>query len=124
MLKALIPALLLALSSAAYGQAGDATKARTPRFDCSKASDPQACEQRRTRMKAAQEKAAKTCQAKPEGERRHCMHLEMCKVSSDPAKCEARAKARQERRGDIAEACRGKQGEDFKNCVREQRKKN
>jgi hypothetical protein len=120
-LKALIPAVLLALSSAAFAQA---PAERTPRFDCSKASDPQACEQRRTRMKAAQEKAAKTCRSKPEGERRHCMHLEMCKESTDPARCEARAKERNERRGKISEACRGKQGEDFKNCVREQRKKN
>ena len=126
-IKALIPAVLLALSSVAYAQApaaGDATKARTPRFDCSKASDPKACEQRRTQMKAAHEKAMKACESKPEGERRECMRSEMCKQSADPAKCEARAKERAARRGKIAEACKGKQGEDFKNCVREQSKKN
>lgn len=124
MLKALIPAVLLALGSAAYGQAGDATKARTPRFDCSKAADPKACEERRGKMKAAHEKAAKACESKPEGERRDCMRMEMCKQSADPAKCEARARERAARRGKIAEACKGKQGEDFKNCVREQRQKN
>jgi hypothetical protein len=125
MLKALIPAVLLALSSVAYAQApaGDATKARTPRFDCSKASDPKACEDRRGKMKAAHEKAAKACESKPEGERRNCVRLEMCKQSDDPAKCEARAKERQARRAKVGEACKGKQGEEFKNCVREQRQK-
>ena len=127
MFKALIPAVLLALSSAAYAQApaaGDATKARTPRFDCSKASDPKACEERRSKRQAAHDKAMKACASKPEGERRECMRAERCKASADPAKCEARAKEHAARRGKIAEACKGKQGEDFKNCVREQRKKN
>ena len=127
MFKALIPAVLLALSSTVYAQApaaGDATKARTARFDCSKASDPKACEERRSKMKAAHQQAAKACESKPEGERRDCMRTELCKQSADPAKCAARAKERQARRGKIAEACKGKQGEDFKNCVREQRKKN
>lgn len=123
MLKALIPAVLLALSSVAYAQGGgDATKAR--RFDCSKAADPKACEERRTKMRAAHEKAVKACESKPEGQRRDCMRTEMCKASADPAKCEARAKEHQARRAKVEEACKGKQGEDFKNCVREQRKKN
>ena len=86
MFKALIPAVLLALSSAAYAQApaaGDATKARTPRFDCSKASDPKACEERRSKRKAAHDQAMKACASKPEGERRDCMRAERCKASAE-----------------------------------------
>jgi hypothetical protein len=125
MLKALIPAMLLAFGSLAHAQApaaGDAGKAR-PRFDCSKASDPKACEERRAKMKAAHAKAAKACESKPEGERRACMRSEMCKQSADPAKCEARVKEHAARRAKVEAACQGKQGEDLKNCVAEQRKK-
>ncbi len=125
MFKALIPAVLLALSTTVFAQApaGDAGKARGKRFDCSQAKDPKACQERMSKAKAAHEQARKACEAKPAGERRDCMRSEMCKQSADPAKCEARAKERQARRGKVAEACKGKQGEEFKNCVREQRQK-
>jgi hypothetical protein len=124
MLKTLIPAMLLVLSSVAHAQPPAGGDAKARRFDCSKAADPKACEERREKLRAAQEKAAKACESKPEGERRDCMRIEMCKASSDPARCEARAKEYQARRARAAEACKGKQGEDFQNCIREQRRKN
>ena len=68
------------------------------RFDCSKAKDPKACEERREKVRAARAKAAEACKGAAQGERRDCMRREMCAQSADPAKCEARAKERAERR--------------------------
>jgi hypothetical protein len=95
-------AALLALSGSLYAQssqpqAAPAQKAER-RFDCSKAKDPKACEERREKVRAARAKAAEACKGAAQGERRDCMRREMCAQSADPAKCEARAKERAERR--------------------------
>ncbi|HEX5766984.1 MAG TPA: hypothetical protein VFX94_02015, partial [Burkholderiales bacterium] len=63
-LPVLLAACFLA-SSTAFAQApqGDASKApRKARFDCSQAKDPKACEERRAKVKAAHDKAAKACE--------------------------------------------------------------
>jgi Spy/CpxP family protein refolding chaperone len=134
MLKSITPLLgaaLLAAYSALYAQApaapaqGDAAKGqRHQRFDCSKAKDPKACEERRAKMNAAREKAKSACDAKKGDERRDCMRKELCAQSKDPAKCEARAKEYGERRKQMMEACKDKQGDERRACTREQRSKN
>ena len=62
-------ALLLAPGSGGYAQA-PAEAPRQQRFDCSKAKDPKACEQRLAKARAARE---------------------LCAQSGDPAKCERNA---------------------------------
>lgn len=131
MLKTLTPLLgaaLLAVSSSLLAQspagpgprAGDGPRAR---FDCSKAKDPKACEERRDKVRAAHDKARQACDGKQGTERGDCMRKEMCAQSPDPAKCEARVKEGLERRKQVREACQGKQGDELRACVREQRAK-
>src|SRR3954466_68552 len=107
MLKTLTPlfaAALFAATTSLYAQtpapAAPAEKGgRMHRgFDCSKAKDPKACEERRTKMKAAHEKAKSACDGKQGADRRSCMQQQMCAQSKDPAKCEARIKERAEKR--------------------------
>lgn len=121
-LSCLIGAALLAASSVVHAQA-EAPKAR--RFDCSQAKDPQACEERRAKMRAMHAKAAKACEASKgkAAVHRDCMRREWCAQTADPAKCEAAAKARVARREKIREACKGKQGEELRACIKEQRSK-
>jgi len=124
MLKTLITAALLACTTAAFAQA-DTAKAH--RFDCSKAKDPKACEERLAKVKGAHEKARKACDAKKGDEHRECMRKEMCAQSKDPSKCEARVKEkasdRAERRAKVREACKDKKGEELRACIRENRSK-
>lgn len=124
-LPTLIGACLLAASTATFAQApqGDAAKKgpHKARFDCSQAKDPKVCEERRTKMKAAHEKAAKACEAKKGAEHGACMRKETCAQSADPAKCEAKAKEIQANRDKVREACKDKKGDEFRACVREQR---
>jgi len=119
MLRILLPTALLAFCAPVFAQApSDAPKPKAERrFDCSKAKDPKACEERLAKPKAAHEQARKACEGKKGEEGRNCMRHEMCSQAKDPGKCEARV-ARAEK---IREACRGKTGEELKSCAREQR---
>ena len=121
MLKTLLAALLLSVSTALLAQTpSDAPKPRGERrFDCSKAKDPKACEERLARAK----KARQACEGKKGAEGRDCMRREWCAQTKDPAKCEAQAKERAAQRAKIREACKDKQGEELKSCVREQHQK-
>ena len=124
MLKTLFAGLLLAASTSLLAQApqGDAAKApRKARFDCSQAKDPKACEERRTKMRAAHEKATKACESAKGAEHGACMRKEMCAQSQDPAKCEARVKEGQAKRDKAREACKDKKGDELNACMREQR---
>jgi len=126
MLKTIFAALLLAASTSLFAQApqGDAAKApHKARFDCSQAKDPKACEERRTKMKAAHEKAAKACESKKGADHVACMRTEMCAQSKDPKGCEAKAKEAAARRDKVREACKDKKGDEFRACAREQRGK-
>jgi Spy/CpxP family protein refolding chaperone len=124
MLRPLACIALLAFSAPLLAQApSEGQKPRAERFDCSKAKDPKACEERLARAKAAHEKARKACEGKKGEEGRDCMRREMCAQAKDPAKCEAQVKEAAARRAQIREACKGKQGEELKSCVREQRQK-
>ena len=118
MLKTLTPlvaAALLAASTALYAQApAPAPKADTgarpagrPAYDCSKAKDPKACEERRTKLRAARDKAKSACDGKQGAERRDCMRQQLCAQAKDPGRCEARVKERIEKRKERRE----KQGE-------------
>src|SRR5262245_52089946 len=121
MIKPLVAALLLAVSPALLAQ-GDPAKPRAKGFDCSKAKDPKACEENRTKLKAAHDKSVKACESKQGVERHDCMRREMCAQSMDPAKCEAGVKERAARRERIREACKDKKkGEERNACIREQR---
>jgi hypothetical protein len=130
MLKTLITAGLLAASTTLFAQstppADTAKKPRAERrIDCSKATDPKACEARLAKAKAAHQKARQACDGKKGDERRDCVRKEMCAQSADPAKCEARIKEkaadRGERRAKIREACKDKKGEELRACIRANR---
>jgi hypothetical protein len=126
MFKTIFAALLLAASTSLFAQApqGDAAKApHKARFDCSQAKDPKACEERRTKMKAAHEKAAKACESKKGADHVACMRTEMCAQSKDPKGCEAKAKEAAARRDKVREACKDKKGDEYRACAREQRGK-
>jgi Spy/CpxP family protein refolding chaperone len=122
MLRTLFAAALLAASPALYAQQQPDIQKR-PRFDCSKAKDPKACEERVARAKAAHAKARAACEGKPEAERRDCVRREMCAQAKDPAKCEASVKARAAQRAKIREACKDRKGEELRSCIREQRQR-
>lgn len=116
-LTALAGACLLATTTALFAQS------TAGRFDCSKAKDPKACEERVAKAKEAHAKARQACEAKPADERRDCMRREMCAQTKDPGKCEARIKERMAQRAKIREACKDKKGEELRSCIREQRQK-
>jgi hypothetical protein len=122
MLKTLLAALLLSVSTGLLAQTpSDAPKPRGERrFDCSKAKDPKACEERLAKAKAAREKARQACEGKKGAEGRDCMRREMCAQTKDPAKCEAQIK---EHAAKIREACKDKKGDELRSCIREQRQK-
>jgi Spy/CpxP family protein refolding chaperone len=101
----ILGALLLAATTSLYAQAPAAPAPgakgehrKHERFDCSKAKDPKACEERRSKMKAAHDKAKQACDGKQGADRRDCMQKQMCAQAKDPAKCEARTKERMEKR--------------------------
>ena len=122
-LPSLVAACLLAASTLAFAQApqGDAPKApRKARFDCSQAKDPKACEERRTRVRAAVAKARQACEGKQGADHVACMRKETCASAKNPAACEARAKQIAERRDAVREACKDKKGDEFRACTREQ----
>ena len=70
----LLAVCLLSLSTLTFAQ----TPAGKGRYDCSQAKDPKACEERREKIRAAHDKAAKACEAAKGAERRECMRREMC----------------------------------------------
>jgi Spy/CpxP family protein refolding chaperone len=115
----ILTAALLAASAPLYAQAPKSGEAR--QFDCSKAKDPKACEERVAKMREARDKARKACEGKTGDERRSCMEKAFCAEAKDPAKCEANLKEREARRQQVREACKDKKGEDLKACIKEQR---
>ena len=120
-MKTILLSCLLAVSSVALAQSPDAAKApRKPRFDCSKAQDPKACEERQAKMKEMRDKAAKSCEGKQGGERRDCMRHEMCSQARDPKACEARAEKAKQAMQEARKACEGKQGDERRNCMRQE----
>jgi Spy/CpxP family protein refolding chaperone len=105
MIRTLTAAALLAASTAVFSQAPSAPAEGAPgkprahaRYDCSKAKDPKACEERREKVRAAREKALKACEGTQGTERRDCMVKQACAEAKDPAQCEARIKERAEKR--------------------------
>ncbi len=128
-MKSLLPilgALLLGATTALHAQAPSTDPAKPQprkerRYDCSKAADPKACEERRAKVKEAVSKARAACEGRQGEERRDCMRQQACAQAKDPAKCQANAKAHAERRQQAREACKGKTGAELKNCLREQR---
>lgn len=122
-MKALVAALALAACGAAFAQTTPKAPPKGPRYDCSQAADPKACEAQREKMRAAHEKARSACEGKQGPERGECMRVQMCAQAKDPAQCEARMKEMAERRKQAMAACQGKQGEEMKACLREQREK-
>jgi hypothetical protein len=97
---ALVAAALLAASPALPQKAKDpaAKPPPAPRFDCSRASDPQGCEARVAKMREARERARKACQGKAGEARRDCMEKSFCAEAADPAKCESNLEERAARR--------------------------
>jgi hypothetical protein len=98
---ALLAAALLAASPAPYAQkaGGEAAKAPpAPRFDCSRARDPQGCEARLAKMREARERARKACAGKSGEQRRDCMEKSFCAEAADPGKCESNLEERAVRR--------------------------
>ena len=114
---ALLAALALAGVAAAQAQAPKA-------FDCSRAKDPQGCEERMAKMREARDQARKACQGKSGEERRECMEKSFCANAKEPAKCEANLKERAQNRRELREACKGKKGDELKSCIREHRAAN
>jgi hypothetical protein len=124
-LRSLACIAIIAFCTPLLAQApADSAKPRPDRrFDCSKAKDPKACEERVARAKAARDKARQACAGKKGDEGRDCMRREMCAQTKDPAKCEAQVKEAAARRAQIREACKDRQGEELKSCVREHSRK-
>jgi hypothetical protein len=127
MLKNLLCVALLASSGVVFAQTPSPDTQKPSRaerrFDCSKAKDPKACEERMGKVKAAQEKARQACEGRKGDEARDCMRREMCSQTKDPAKCEARVRDRVSQRAKLREACKGKEGDELRSCIRDQRQK-
>ncbi|HEY2337761.1 MAG TPA: hypothetical protein VGI18_10400 [Burkholderiales bacterium] len=109
-LTAVITACLLAASPAIFAQ--------TPPSGDGK--PPASKDERRAKMKAAHEKAAKACEGQKGAAHEGCMRKEFCASAKDPGQCEARAKEGQARRDTARQACKDKKGDDYKACMREQ----
>ena len=126
MLRTLLPAALLAFCTPLFAQApSDAPKPKAERrFDCSKAKDPKACEERLAKAKAAHEKARKACEGKKGEEGRDCMRREMCAQSKDPKGCEEHATKMKAELDKARKTCEGKpQGQERRDCVRQEMRK-
>ena len=121
-LPSILAACLLAASTVSFAQpSGEAPKpAAKARFDCSQAKDPKACEERRAKMKAMHDKAAKSCEGKQGREHRDCMRHEMCAQAKDPKACEARAEKAKAAMQQARKACEGKQGDERRSCMRQE----
>lgn len=95
--------------------------------DCSKASDPKACEERQSKMREAFKNAEASCKSKEGPERRMCMRDQMCAQTRDPAQCRAHAEKQGERhaersdqRKEMMKACEGKKDDELRKCVRDE----
>ena len=93
-----------------------------PGFDCSKAKEPEKCEEKRKEMRANVEEAKKACTGKQGDERRACMGDALCAKAPDPQKCHEREKEHIQRFQQMKQACGDKQGDELRACMREQRK--
>ena len=111
-LALMIGAALVAASTAAHAQAPN-------RFDCSKAKDPKACEERTAKARAERERVRKACESKTGADHTACVRHERCAQAKDPAQCEAHAKERMAKHDRLREACKDKKGDDYRACVRE-----
>ena len=109
MTRALFAALLLA-AGLAHAQDG-------ARFDCSRANDPKACEERRDKMKAMQAQAEKECAGRQGMEQRECMMKQMCAQAPDPKRCEERAARMKDNAKSAAAACQGRPGAEHDECM-------
>ena len=126
MLKTLVSIVLLTASTALFAQttpAPDKSSRAERRFDCSKAKDPKACEERVAKAKAAHTKARQACEGKAGDEQRDCIRREMCAQTKDSARCEAHIKERAAQRAKIREACKDKKGDELRACIRDHRQK-
>jgi hypothetical protein len=127
MKTSLLSVFLAVFSTLALAQApqGDAPKpAPKARYDCSQARDQKACEERREKMRAMRDKAAKACEGKHGTERRECMRHEMCAQSKDPKGCEEHAAKMKAGLQAARKACEGKpQGPERRDCVRQEMQK-
>ena len=112
LVKAVIFLFGALLASGAYAQ-------ERP-FDCSKAKDPKACEERVAKLKAAQAQAEKACEGKQGAERRECMVKAMCAQGKDPKACEERAAKAKSAHRDARAACQGRQGSEHEQCMLKQ----
>jgi Spy/CpxP family protein refolding chaperone len=103
-------ACLLAATTALYAQTtpapadagkGAPRQGRMQHYDCSKTTNPQACEERRTarraKMRETHETALKACESQKGDAHRDCMIKQGCAASKDAAKCEAGAQKRAEK---------------------------
>lgn len=128
-LGALLAAPTLHAQTAPAGKEGEKHHSTRMR-DCSKASDPKACEERHAKIRDAVTKAEESCKGKEGADRRACMRDQMCAQSKDPAHCrqrvekhaEHRAK-RAEHRREVMKACEGKKDDELRKCVRDERAK-
>ena len=114
---AVLAALLVSSSASLLAQAPSRG------IDCSRAKDPEACEERVAKGKAAFAKARRACEGRKGDEARECMRRELCAQTKDPARCEAQAKEGAERRAKIREACKDQKGDALRSCIRERRQK-
>jgi len=113
-LSAVLAATLISASPVLHAQTPQGDGAR---FDCSQAKDPQACEERRDKMKAARTQAEQACQGKTGTEHRECMLKQMCAQSKDPKGCEEHmSKAKDTVKGARA-ACEGRRGAEHDECM-------
>ena len=95
--------------------------------DCSQASDPKACEERRAKICEAHKRAEASCKGKEAADRRACMGEQMCTQAPDPAKCRERQAKQGEKREKLRgaykkaqESCKGKEAADRRACMGEQ----
>src|SRR5256885_16579120 len=86
-------------------------------FDCSKAKDPKACEERVAKMRAAQAQAETACEGTQGAARRNCMVREMCAQARDPQACEERAAKAKSAHRDARAACEGRNGAEHEQCM-------
>ena len=122
-LPSILVACLFAASTLSFAQSSQepAKPAAKGRYDCSQAKDPKACEERRAKMRAMHDKAAKACEGKQGGERRECMRKEMCAQSKDPKGCEEHAAKMKAALQTARKACEGKpEGQERRDCVRQE----
>lgn len=117
-----------AAQSTAPSQGAEKARPRGERFDCSKAADPKACEERRQKGREAFNKARQACEGKQGDERRACLRSKLCAQAPDPAACTARSAEHEKRHAvrhqameKAREACKGRQGDELRTCLRDQR---